>query len=259
MGFYIEAPDTSFVADRLKSETVANISAAVIKEVPYHYSIVDKFVPDDFAKRLLEDLPSSSSLKTLKDRRGAKVDPDYSDQRFYLECNTDDEVLEFQGHPVFREAIGILASQEVHRAIIRRFSSPLQAVLTEYEIAIARPDVEFILDRTGYSLKPHTDAPDKLITILVYLGRQPAGVDTADGLGTSIYKFRDTRSVSLGNVAMPREYLTEVERAPYRPNAGVMFARTDYSFHGVEEVAPGLERVLFQVSLILRKIKRRSA
>lgn len=85
---------------------------------------------------------------------------------------------------------------------------------------------EIVHDIPGYELGPHTDTPDKVITGLFYL---PIDVSGA-AQGTVLYR---------GEQADPAGKLRKgwkfdvVRTMPYVPNSALFFARTDWSYHGV--------------------------
>jgi hypothetical protein len=74
--------------------------------------------------------------------------------------------------------------------------------------------IEYCQDSDGFWLEPHTDIGVKKFTMLIYLNREPQGVDW----GTDIYADRDTH----------------VGRAPAGFNKGLIFVPSDKTWHGFE-------------------------
>jgi len=74
--------------------------------------------------------------------------------------------------------------------------------------------IEYCQDTEGFWLEPHTDIGVKKFTMLIYLNREPDGVDW----GTDIYSDHDTH----------------VGRAPAGFNRGLIFVPSDKTWHGFE-------------------------
>jgi hypothetical protein len=75
--------------------------------------------------------------------------------------------------------------------------------------------IEYCLDTDGFWLEPHTDIGAKKFTMLIYLNREPDGVDW----GTDIYSDHDTH----------------VGRVPAGFNKGLIFVPSDKTWHGFEK------------------------
>lgn len=107
-------------------------------------------------------------------------------------------------------------------------------------------DSLLVRDKTGYSIGPHTDAPQKVCSGLLYLP-DPMHIGSKD-LGTSIYVSR-TGKTCPGGPHHDRDSaefdFEEVWRVPYKSNTFVCFLKTDNSFHGVEPVPEGRERRVY--------------
>lgn len=112
------------------------------------------------------------------------------------------------------------------------------------------PSIEFIEDREGYALAPHTDVSQKVVTCLIYLARD--GADPS--LGTRLYAPRPGAAglpTRMDSRRVDPEALVEVCVAPYRPNTSLLFAPFLRSLHGVAATAPGTERRLLQYQITL--------
>ena len=75
--------------------------------------------------------------------------------------------------------------------------------------------IEYCQDTDGFWLEPHTDIGVKKFTMLIYLNREPQGVEW----GTDIYADHDTH----------------VGRAPAGFNKGLIFVPSDKTWHGFEK------------------------
>ncbi len=83
------------------------------------------------------------------------------------------------------------------------------------------------------SIMPHTDAVNKLITLVVYMPREGEWQQRYGG-GTSILKPRDMRrNFNNLNVQVPFEEVECLHTYPYVPNTCVLFIKTFNSYHAV--------------------------
>ncbi len=86
---------------------------------------------------------------------------------------------------------------------------------------------------TGGSIRPHTDDPAKIVTLVVSMVR--AGEWQPDwGGGTSVVWPRDaTRSFNLGNRYLEFDEVRTLKTFPFRPNQCIVFVKTPNSWHMV--------------------------
>lgn len=89
-------------------------------------------------------------------------------------------------------------------------------------------DVRLVLDLKGYSIGPHTDHPNKVVSLLFYLPRDNLFFDE----GTSIFVHNKGETCE-GGPHYTFDDFTEVHRAPYIPNSCFGFLKTVNSWHGV--------------------------
>jgi FkbM family methyltransferase len=82
-----------------------------------------------------------------------------------------------------------------------------------------------IRDKPGYSIGPHTDHPDKVISALFYL----EGCE-----GTSLYAPRKVGFTCAGGPHYSFSKFKRVLTIPFQPNSLFVFLKSDHSFHGVE-------------------------
>jgi hypothetical protein len=86
---------------------------------------------------------------------------------------------------------------------------------------------------TGGSIRPHTDDPAKIVTLVVPMVR--AGEWQADwGGGTSVVWPSDaTRSFNLGNRYLEFDEVRTLKTFPFLPNQCIVFVKTPNSWHMV--------------------------
>lgn len=108
----------------------------------------------------------------------------------------------------------------------------VSAVVTKfgYSNIVRTTGAELVLDLGGYRLGPHTDTPDRAITSVFYL--PDPGMSPDPARGTSLYYNPIPDPAGKGH-KLTADF-KRVAVVPYAPNAGLIFPRTDLSYHGVE-------------------------
>ena len=106
-----------------------------------------------------------------------------------------------------------------------------------------------IKDFTKYQLGAHTDSINKLFSFLFYLPKN----NKLKNIGTSLYRPHDIISEEMLTRHFSREetikIFEKVKTCEFKMNSVFIFARTNYSFHGVEEInIDKSERNLFLVN-----------
>lgn len=101
-----------------------------------------------------------------------------------------------------------------------------------------RRDLRLIRDSEGYAIGPHTDSPDKVLSLLFYLPSNEALRE----YGTSILVPNDPTFRCPGTRHHNFSDFTEIWRAPFLPNTCLGFWKTDASFHGVYPIPIPIRR-----------------
>ena len=90
-----------------------------------------------------------------------------------------------------------------------------------------------MLPSTGGYIKPHTDAPQKLITLVVSMVR-PDEWDASWGGGTTVLQPKDeTLSFNWMNRQAEFDAMETLDSLPFHPNQCVVFVKTFNSWHAV--------------------------
>lgn len=114
------------------------------------------------------------------------------------------------------------AIKKVARAAMRRSESPLTA---RFEFSM--------LPAAGGNIKPHTDAPQKLITLVLSMVREGEWDDSWGG-GTQVLRPKDTtRNFNFLNKQFEFDDCEAIDAFPFHPNQCVLFVKTFNSFHSV--------------------------
>jgi hypothetical protein len=212
-----------------EAHTAYEFGNSQIREFPFpHFYLKDVF-PADFYQKIQKNLPTTSDLWPIEEKRPVKG---YK-ERFV--CCFDDESLssltpeksifwkEFRD-TYLRGAFGGLVMSKFNSLIAERFEG--------------RTDLEFydelllVHDIKNYHLGPHTDSPKKVITVLFYLPED----EDHESMGTSIYIPKDLSFLCRGGPHYKHEDFIKIKTMPYKPNTAFGFFKTNNSFHGVEKL-----------------------
>ncbi|EDP63345.1 hypothetical protein BAL199_28525 [alpha proteobacterium BAL199] len=160
--------------------------------------------------------------------------------------------------PTLGVAFTTLSHRLVVRALVERFRHELEIGFGTTDLAL-QPSMVLVEDRSGYELLPHTDVPQKALTLIVYL----AADDADPSLGTELYAFRGSPDGAPANIMqtrVARHWFNRVTTVPYRPNHGLAFAPSRNTFHGVGHVQTdtAVRRILqFQLNVDAAAASRR--
>lgn len=189
---------------------------------PFPHFFAEKVFPDDFYAALLDSLPDEEDYAPLKggyeSRKATEAKVPLAEQ-----FNT----------PFFGQSILLCFEKQ----FFERFPN--------CDRAHFRQELRFIRDSEGYKIGPHTDAPQKVVSLLFYLPRDAADADC----GTGIYIPEDRLGICPGGPHHKFEGFKEMYRAPFVPNSCFGFWKTNNSWHAVEKISRKIERnvLLFNI------------
>jgi hypothetical protein len=204
--------------DRLFKETISRIEHAPLLTTPFSHLMIENIFPATLYADLLKNLPDTFYYRSSKHYPQRSSFPLSEDNLTLLEG--DPHLFHFWSH-FKREICG---------------DAFLSAILDKFHVAPKtelQPIIQLIKDRDHYAIGPHTDIPQKMISLLFYL---PSSNDQTH-LGTSLYRPLDPQFISPDGDHLPFEQFVKVGQAPFFPNFVFGFLRTDTSFHGVEPIA----------------------
>lgn len=135
----------------------------------------------------------------------------------------------------WRAAFAAFASADLAEMILQIFDPIIRARLPHSANGI-EADLLLVRDGDGYKIGPHTDSPRRLVSCLFYLGDEKDEASVA-AWGTTIYVPVQRSYRCRGGPHHGFENFHHVATAPFVLGGGVIFAKTDNSFHGVEPIA----------------------
>lgn len=202
---------------------VERLRDARVESDPFPHYFLEHVFPEDYYRAMLQHLPPSDVYKNLYEVTDLKLDHfRHRDQRDMDHGWTDK--LPAAQRIFWKSFNQWFLSDELARALMESFDLKVPAVSVESQ---------FIRHRAGYFLGPHSDLYTKLVVLLLYL----APDDSAEHLGTSLYRPKEAGFSCPHSKHYPFEDFIRVKTAPYRPNSLLAFVRSDISFHGLEPLS----------------------
>lgn len=204
------------------------LAAYPVVTKPFEYFFPEGFFSAEFYRELLANLPADNAY-----RWGRSADP--------YEANRGNFLL---GDPAYlaklpsrqREIWSALAKWMLSDSFMRLFLSKFAPQLAERARKDPPPayvcEVKLNRDKENYALRPHTDSPDRIATLMVYLPKD----NSLENHGTAIYAPKEAGVRCAGLRRHPFSNFNLVTKAKFVPNAGMAFLKSDVSFHGVEKV-----------------------
>jgi hypothetical protein len=203
---------------------------------PFPHYYLEAVFPDDYYRELLQHLPASDVYENLYEITDLKLDHfRHRDQRDMNDGWT--EKLPDELKPFWDSFNEWFNGPRLAQAVLESFSSQ-RASWPEVSV-----ESQFIRHRPGYFLGPHSDLNTKLVVLLIYL----APDNSAEHLGTSLYRPKDPSFTCPDSKHYSFDDFIRVKTAPYRPNSLLAFMRSDVSFHGLEPLSTSGRDVILYV------------
>lgn len=219
------APVKQHVAERLR--------AACVNQDPFPHLVVDEILPWSVVSDIHRYWPEASQEKTLG-QLGRVIGGDYT-ARKVVPFSIMEKMLDAARLPFWTSMREILYGQEFNGGLLQALQEPLnnrrERIAKEGKKTFG-PDSLIVEDSEGYSIKPHTDMPKRLMTVLIYL---PEDMSMTQ-YGTSFYRPKVDMSGKDLRQHHPFELFDRVATVDFIPNRLVAFIRDDNTFHGVETV-----------------------
>ena len=202
------------------------LAKARVELDPFPHFYLENVFPDDYYRELLRNLPSTEVYDNLYEVTDLKLDHfRHRNQRDmdagWVERLPSDLQLFWSSFNDW------FLGPDLARAVLESFHSQRSSWP---EVSV---ESQFIRHRAGYFLGPHSDLYTKLVVLLIYL----APDNSAEHLGTSLYRPKDPTFSCPDSKHYAFEDFVRVKTAPYKPNSLLAFMRSDISFHGLEPLS----------------------
>jgi hypothetical protein len=207
---------------------VTRLHSAQVELDPFPHYVLERVFPDDYYRELLRHLPSSDVYDNLYEVTDLKLDQfRHRDQRDMDHGWTDRLPVELRS---FWDSFNQwFLSEDLAQAVLESFGESLSLPAR----LVVSVESQFIRHRAGYFLGPHSDLHTKLVVLLLYL----APDNSAEHLGTSLYRPKQAGFSCPNSKHYAFEDFVRVKTAPYKPNSLLAFVRSDISFHGLEPLS----------------------
>jgi len=224
------------------------VGNAAVRPYPFPHILVHEVFPADFYGELRANLPERSALKTLG-AMGRIQGGDYPARLVMPLTREGIAGLPGQQRAFWEGVAGWMLGGGFLQIMLAKFEPWLRVRLGELGKHAFVDEVLVVRDGDSYSLGPHTDNQQKVLSFLFYL---PAD-DSQPQLGTSIYLPNDPRFRCAGGPEHDFRKFRRMLTMPYVPNTLFAFMKTDHSFHGVEPVrGEGVRRDLLLYDIRLK-------
>jgi hypothetical protein len=224
----------------VEKHVLSEVAKAPVATYPFPHFYVRPVFPEDFYRSLLGNLPDTEALTPINETRNvARVDAAgiVRKGRFEPRYIADLETLEVEeaaqrGGDAWRSLRSWLPGERFRDLVVRKFGAGILRRFGGEARLKTEVEVRFVRDFTDFSIAPHTDTPEKLVSLLFYLPRD----ESLRHLGTSLYVPKDPALRCDGTRRHPFADFNKVFTAEFLPNALIGFLKTDQAFHGVEPI-----------------------
>ena len=210
--------------NRALEHFIGRLRGATVETDPFPHYFLEGVFPDDYYRDMLRHLPATDVYDNLYEVTDLKLDHfRHRDQRNMDRGWTDR--LPIEQRNFWDDFNQWFLSEELAQAVLASFPRESWPEVTV--------ESQFIRHRAGYFLGPHSDLYTKLVVLLLYL----APDNSAEHLGTSLYRPKQEGFSCPNSTHYRFEDFIRVKTAPYRPNSLLAFVRSDVSFHGLEPLS----------------------
>lgn len=207
------------------------LKAAETHREPFPYLMVEKLLPGQIMASINQLYPTIDQMDAMPATRTGNPYAHQYRRLFPLNEETLPRLEQAQKRfwKIFGSYVQVLAPK-----LLKALPEPPEGQkFRTVEPSEIKTRIDLWSDRGGYQITPHTDAPHKLATFLLYCTAEPS----LAGEGTSIYRPHEEGFRSWSGRQFPYDQFEEVFRSPYAANRLFGFRKTDQSFHGKAPVA----------------------
>jgi hypothetical protein len=211
------------------------IANAPILNFPFPHLYIENIFSDDFYSKIQENLPETEEMTSMPDLYSDTAPLSKYKDRLIVDFALEESMKKIRKNKRefwtsfeknFSENIGNLLRLKLKNYLDLRFQY-LENVSFTHQMLIVN-------DKKNYLLGPHTDKPNKVISVLIYLPKDRSQIET----GTSLYVPKDSNSL---DKRFPSQHYShdkfhKVITIPFIPNSAFCFLKTNNSYHGVEKL-----------------------
>jgi hypothetical protein len=239
----VEGLPTTLLTDRIRTHVARAIGNATLEYEPFPHLVVEKWLPTETYKLMIDGLPSPIFF----------ADRDSSRQRlsvpFRLAPQYSRQVWQLITRDVVSEIAGPLLSQKFAPAIRDYVQSFCPDLPPDVDLTLRTSNGHIMLRRPGYVINPHRDPKWGFVSCLVYLARS----GDKESYGTQLYRVKDDSEAPTFKPFYVEEARCElIKSVPFKANTMLVFLNS-VGAHGASIPADAeprtLERYLYQFRL----------
>jgi hypothetical protein len=239
----VDALPSTLDTERIRHHVARAIANATLELDPFPHLVVDKWLPTETYKLMIDGLPDPIFFADRDSSRQRlsvpfRLAPQYS--RRIWQLITRDIVSEIAG-PLLNEKFS---------SVVRDYVTTFCPKLPEgADLTLRTSNGHIMLRRPGYVINPHRDPKWGFVTCLVYLARS----GDKESYGTQLYRVKDDAEAPTFKPFYVEDSRCElVKTVPFRANSMLVFLNSTGA-HGASIPADAqprnLERYLYQFRL----------
>ncbi len=219
------------------------VEMAEIIESPTPHLIVENVFSDETFQNIRKIIPDARHYVPMDDlgwTRGATGRKVFAHRDDFL------TMLPPKQDRLLRELLAGLMDGNLLALAAQRFASWIPELTNGSTLEGFSAEACITKDYGGYEIGPHTDAPDRVLTLMYYLPENESCINS----GTGLFVPKQDGFQCPGTKWHDFEGFDEVKRVPFKPNTLFGFVKTGSSFHGVMplESAP-IDRDIIHITL----------
>lgn len=224
------APLPLAMSQKLHAFASAKLSACASSCTPFPWIEVEKLLPTAVMDAINHFFPSPELMTAMPEGRTGNAYAHRYRRLFPLNPDTV-AVMSSDASRFWLQFDALIQSliPELMGALPEPPSSQKHSV---FPLAELKARIDLWADCGGYQIQPHTDAPHKLATFLLYCSADPS----LRNEGTSIFVPKQAGTTCWIGRQWPIDDFVEVHCTPYGSNRLFGFRKTDSSFHGKRPV-----------------------
>jgi hypothetical protein len=210
------------------------VESAELHTTPYPYLNIDNVFPEDFYKELVSKIPDKT------DSRYKKLSSYYSD-RYVMDLfkgeNGNFDKRQFSGFwKEFQDTF--ISNRDLVNVLAAKYKD---YILHDFNDSNTFVNARITKDIKGYSIGPHRDRKNKIISVVFYLPKEYDEAKAMD-FGTEVCTPKDPNMKHTDN-HYSFDKFDVYKTAEYKPNSLFSWAIIEDSYHGVSPTTLDGDRV----------------
>lgn len=208
---------------------IEKLNGSVLVTDPFPYIYIENFLPQDFFDYIVGIMPEDRYLSSFSEKKYVTHVKPIENKILLTIYNSSIKYKELEGVPNRDKIIDL---HKWYSTFLKK------AVANKLQVSLENErddDLLYNIDTPGFFKVPHTDTPQKIFSILLYI--------TESKVGTSIHTPKEIGFTDSVGYDLPPSMFNKIFTTTHKPNNMFAFVRTDNSFHSVEKLSSGERRV----------------